>query len=132
MWSKKVDLNKTFLENGIENRSNVVLWIDNSSDDSYQNYIIAEYIIQEKDINKNIQIIYSYEAYQKSINKFEFAQEFSNEKDIRDCLIEIGNNIVPFSYIHTFENIGKYKIKYSFNKKLKNISYLFFNCLNII
>jgi surface protein len=95
-------------------------------------------------------------------NNFEFARENRNENEIRQCVIEIedisvmnnyGNgmnyqmsntqqtgsqtnqtsHIIPFSYVYKFQKAGKVKVKYSFNNaNLTNISYLFYNCFNLV
>ena len=84
------------------------------------NYIIAEIIISEKDVNKDIRIINSYEG-----NKVEYV----NEKELKEnCEIKINDNIIPFSYFYKFEKVGKYEIKYIFKKNMVKTDYMFYGC----
>ena len=96
------------------------------------NYIIGEIYISNNDINKNIRIINSYEESCREVYG-EIDDEFKNEKEIKECIIEINDIKLPsFSYFHKFENEGKYKIKYSFGKLLKDCNHLFYNCSSLI
>ena len=104
--------------------------------DLIYNYIIAELNIEEKDINKDIRIINSYEEYIRSnnlkIKKDEF-DKYKNEKEIKDnCQIEINNNVIDFNYFYNFKEKGKYNIKYIFNNHIIKADYLFSNCKSLI
>ena len=71
------------------------------------NYIIGELDIKED--NQKIRIINSYEQLSREGKIFKY------EKEIKDnCEIRINNELIPFSYFHTFNKKGKYTIKYSF------------------
>ena len=80
-----------------------------------ENYIIAEINISEKDINKDIRIINSYEEHWRS-NNFILTKEdidkSGNEKEIKDnCKIKINNNYyIDFNYFYKFKEKGKRKI----------------------
>ena len=97
-----------------------------------KNYIIAEIDIKEKNINKDIKIINSYEHYIKSSpfpELFDKENIEQNEIKIEDnCEIMINDDIIPFSYSHVFNQPGKYKITYKFKKNLKRADYLFYEC----
>ena len=76
---------------------------------------IAEIIIGPEDINKDIQIINSFENYQR-INKLEQKAEdeqYKNEEEIKQNVqIKINENLIDFSYTYKFDKIGKHKIEY--------------------
>ena len=92
-----------------------------------KNYILAELNIEEKDINKDIRIINTFEEY-KRINKLKDDKDdykYVNEKEIKEnCVIKINNKIIPFKYFYKFKEKGKYIIEYSFKNNIKNISYV--------
>ena len=94
------------------------------------NFINAEFVIEEEDLDKNIRIINSFEQYAKEKNfKIESSDQSVNEKEIKDnCKISINDVEVPFSYFHKFNEKGKFKIRYSFSQNLKKINYIFSGC----
>ena len=98
------------------------------------NYINGEINISSKDINKEIQIINSFEN-SKRMDKYEDKEDdwkYKNEKEIKEnIIIRIDGKFIEFSYIHKFKKAGKYKIEYLFKRKLKNISYMFHHCSNL-
>ena len=58
------------------------------------NYIIGEIYISEKDIGKDIRIINSYEEQKREWNE-KIEEEYKNEKEIKECKIEINDkNII--------------------------------------
>ena len=96
-----------------------------------ENYIESEIEIDYE--NSYIRIINSYEEAYRSNKRYEFKEEFCNEKEIKEnCEIRINNEIIPFSYFYKFQNIGKYKIKYSFKNNLKFTNYMFSYCKSLI
>ena len=123
-----------------------------------QSYIINEYSIGQNDINKNTRLLNSYEAYQRYLLQIQSQsdyqaqaqftdtqsmfstqsvlkqprEEYKNERDIKECKIEIEGQQIPFSYVYQFKKQGNYKIKFIFDKNIKNISYIFCNCPNLI
>jgi len=103
------------------------------------NYIISEIEIEED--NQNERIINSYEQYYKEqkdeivkiedeeLRKMLMNEENKNEKEIKgNCIIEINNETIPFSYFHKFEKKGKYKIKYLFKNNLIKCNFMFSGC----
>ena len=108
-------------------------FIKKIKDDS--NYIVGEMLISNDDIGKDIRIINTYDDYcrkNESLKK-SIKEELKNEKEITESIIiEINNIRVPFSYVHKFEEKGKYQIKYIFNKSIKNCNMLFHKCSSLI
>ena len=113
------------------------------------NYIIGELYISKSDIGKKIRIINSYEeSLRYELDKYddmddrnlaslynkgkEENKEDENEKEVKDCLIEINDIKIPFSYFHEFIKEGKYKIKYTFKDLPTNCNHIFYNCSSLI
>ena len=93
------------------------------------NYIIAEIFIDSKNVNKDIRIINSYEeVMRKNFPNEELNEDRMNEKEIKECEIEINGKLIPFNYFHNFKEQGKYMIKYSFKNYLNNTCSLFDEC----
>ena len=96
-----------------------------------KNEIIGEIIITEKDINKDIRIINSYEEANRNCCHLK-KREYGNEKEIKDNIeIIINNEKIDFSYFYKFKEKGKHLIKYVFKNKLSNISYMFAGCTSL-
>ena len=95
------------------------------------NFIIAEYLINLDDINNKVRIINSYEAYERNLKNFEFEEDLRNENDIKKCSIEIEGKPIKFRYYHIFNEEGIFKIKFTFNKILNNLMFIFSNCPNL-
>ena len=95
------------------------------------NYIIGAIVINEYSLNKEIPIISSYEAYQRSKGYYNYSKSCCNEEEITKCEIEIDGIKIPFSYSYKFNTIGKHIIKYSFKKNLINMDYMFYNCSSL-
>ena len=115
--------------------------VEDLKNDSYihqlkeeQNYIIGKIDIKEKDLNKEISIICSYEEYKRKHPKdnSNWNDENCNEEEIKQCIIEIDKLKIPFSYYYKFSKVGKYFIKYSFENNLINMSYMFYGCSSLI
>ena len=90
------------------------------------NYIIAEIVIKEEDIIKDIRILNSHEEtlrIDKSVHK---DKDLNNEDQIKKCEIRINDELIPFNYFHIFESSGKYTIRYSFKNNINNTAYMFF------
>ena len=82
------------------------------------NIIIGEINISSNDINKDIQIINSFENYKRN-NKYYKNKEddYENEKEIKENIeIRINGEKIEFSYSHKFNKEGKHKIEYLFKK----------------
>ena len=96
-----------------------------------KSFIISEVNISSEDINKDIQIINSYENYRRKHEAIDnkINPEFDNEKDIKENIqIKINGETIPFSYMHKFKKEGKYKIEYIFKKNLTKINHMFYGC----
>ena len=94
------------------------------------NIIIGEININKNDINKDIQIINSFENFKRNLNiKFENEDNFKNEKEIKENIeIKINEKIIEFTYSYKFKKEGKYKIEYLFKKNLTNTCFMFYKC----
>ena len=100
------------------------------------NYIIGEFLITEKNVNKNIRILGGYEKYKKETScnlkegdktKYNYEDDISN-----NCRITINDKFIPFTYEYAFNNEGRFIIKYSFKKNLTNLSHFFSFCYQLI
>ena len=101
---KDIDINRNEENNIIEN--------EGKNMNKYENKIIGEIYIKENDINKDIQIINSFENYKRAysyIKDKEDDYKYENEKEIKENIeIKINEEIINFSYYHKFENeIGR-------------------------
>ena len=93
------------------------------------NKIIGEINIEPNEINKNIQIINSYENYRRIYDSSYSNKEYENEEEIKENIeIKINEKLIKFSYTYKFEKEGKYKIEYLFKNNLSKTNYLFCNC----
>ena len=94
------------------------------------NYIKAEIIINEEDINKKIRIINSFENYKKENGWMNEKTDdiYANEKEIKRCEIKINGKLIPFCFYYKFNKKGIYRIKYSFPSELTNINSMFCDC----
>ena len=103
--------------------------IKNEDNNEDNNYIIAEIIIKDEDINKDIRILNSHEEYLRT-NQFSSLKDkiYNNEDEIKKCEIHINDELIPFNYFHKFSTKGKYKIKYIFKNNLINTSLMFYGC----
>ena len=97
---------------------------------SNNNYIIAEIYINDENINREIQIINSYENYSRRCN-FKIIKEYMNEEEIKKCEIIINDKLIPFTYLYKFTNKGKYIIKYSFYNYLSITNHMLSGCSSI-
>jgi len=95
------------------------------------NYIIGEIYISEKNTGKEIRIINSYEECCRKYN-WSIQEKYRNEKEIKECIIEINDIKYSFSYFHKFEKLGKYKIKYIFKNLITKCNYMFSHCSSLI
>ena len=105
---------------------------ENTTNDN--NFIIGEINITPNNINKEIQIINSFEKVKKSggNEKYNDEQNYSNESDIRDNIeIRINDELIEFAYLHKFEKKGTYKIKYKLKNNLTKINHMFYGCAEI-
>ena len=123
-----VFLGEIFKNNNETNLNNINRNINNNSD----NYIIAEIEINEDDINEDKRIINSYEEFERCLGNKEYEKENMNEEIIKTTKIQINDTLIPFTYLYKFPSKGRYTIKYSFQKLLNNISYLFSECESLM
>ena len=90
------------------------------------NFIIGEIKIKLDDINKDINIINSFENSQREniyTNEEDYLK-YMNEREIIDNIeIKINKKSIPFSYNYRFEKEGNYTIKYTFKKNLTKTNY---------
>ena len=94
------------------------------------NCIIAKIVVKEKDLNKKIPIICSYEEYEYKYNHnyFKLDPNCCNEEQIINCDIFIDNKKIPFSYSYKFNKAGEHIIKYLFKNVLTNTNSMFSKC----
>ena len=111
------------------------------------NYIIGELYISKSDIGKKIRIINSYEeSLRYELDKYDLDNRYlariynkgkeenkedKNENEVKDCLIEINDIKIPFSYFHEFIKEGKFKIKYTFKDLPTNCNHIFYGCSSL-
>ena len=98
------------------------------------NIIIGEINITSNDINKDIQIINSFENYkrieklQDKINDY----KYENEKEIKEKIeIKINGKKINFSYLYRFNKEGKYKIEYLFKENMRKTNCMFYYCKSL-
>ena len=104
--------------------------IESENVTSNNNKIIAVINIKDDDINKDINIISSFE---KSGFRYGRDSEFKNEEEIKEkCTIKINNEIIPFSFVYKFHEKGKFIIEYSFNDYMNRTDFMFFLCNSLI
>ena len=112
----------------IKNNLNYCINLNNDEN----NFIIATINIIKKDINKEIRIINSSEEYmRKEYPNFTLKEEWSNEKEIKECEIKINDEIIPFNYYYKFNSKGKYTIKYFFKNYLTKTNHIFYGCSSL-
>ena len=96
-----------------------------------ENYIIASFKIDSKDAYSDIRIINSYEASKRRDSNFKFDENLRNEKEIKQCKIQVEGKFIPFSYTYKFGSIGYFKIIYFFQNDIKRLNYMFYGCSNL-
>ena len=97
-----------------------------------KNYILAEIKIDEKDINKDIRIINSFEECNRKTSISSITKKYKehkNEKEIKkNCKIKINNNNICFNYFFNFKEKGKYIIEYIFTNNITKTDFMFSGC----
>jgi surface protein len=107
--------------------------IDKLRKSSNKNYIIAELYISDKDINKDIRIINSFEQAKRENTWIKNDYKKKNEKEIKEnCIIKVNGMVIQFSYFLKFKNSGKYIIEYYFKHYITNTNYMFYDCSSLI
>ena len=96
-----------------------------------KNEIISE--INIKNCNLKERIINSFENKKRENPNWNWVniESKENEKEIRDCEIYINDKKIDFSYYYTFNNKGKYIIKYKFTKLLNSTNSMFSDCKSL-
>ncbi len=105
---------------------------ENHNKVSDENFILAEIKIKDDEINKEIRIINSYEEFKRIDTYKPFDVYKMNEEEIKTCVIQINESVIPFNYFHIFQNPGFYRIKYSFKDNLTKTNFMFFQCKSLI
>ena len=98
------------------------------------NIIIGEIYIKKEDINKEIQIINSFENVKKEYNWEDDINDWKheNEKEIKENIeIKINGKIIKFSYYYKFNKEGRYKIEYTFKNNLTKTCFMFSCCSSL-
>lgn len=99
-----------------------------------KNYIYAEYIISDEDVNKDIRILNHDE--EREIDNFDdsygpsyYKEGTDNKDEIEEsCTIYFGKKPIKFSETFNFYKPGKYSFIFEFKYKLSNINRLFKDC----
>ena len=134
-YNKRMDINQVY--EYIELEKNI-----NSINIEKENIIKGEIYINKDNINKDIQIINSFENVKRQIiNSFENVKrqnhwkdkpneyEYKNEEEIKEnIVIKINGEIIKFTYFYKFKKEGKYIIEYKFKNDLTKANNIFFNC----
>ena len=104
---------------------------ENAISNNTINSIKGEIKIDSNNTNKNIQIINSFENYQRTRN-VELNENDNinmNEEEIKENIeIKINGKTINFTYLHQFESNGVYQIEYIFKKFLKKTNHMFADC----
>ena len=104
---------------------------ENAINNNTINSIKGEIKIDSNNTNKNIQIINSFENYQRTRN-VELNENDNinmNEEEIKENIeIKINGKTINFTYLHQFESNGVYQIEYIFKKFLKKTNHMFADC----
>ena len=100
-----------------------------------KNIIIGEIYINKNNINKDIQIINSFENVKREKkwknSKDDYLSE--NEKEIKENIeITINKKIIEFTYYYKFKKERKYTIEYSFKNSITKTNHMFRNCNTLI
>ena len=109
--------------------------INNNQNNPGINAIKGEINITREDINKDIQIINSYDNLQREgkIYSYDTNDKLENEKEIKDNVeISINGEKIEFSYMHKFEKEGTYNIEYMFKNNITKANHIFYDCSKII
>ena len=102
-----------------------------------KNYIYAEYIISDNDINQEIRIL----NHDEIVEDYDYDDSYGcgynetgtdNKEEIEDsCLIYFGKKPIHFTETFNFYKPGKYYFIFYFKYKLTNINHLFYDCENL-
>ena len=86
------------------------------------------------DKNTKSRIINSLESIKREYSSLylENIEGVENEEEIKDSEIYINDKKIDFTYYYTFNNKGKYIIKYKFKILLHSTNFMFFDCNSLI
>ena len=103
------------------------------NENDFDNYIHAEYLINEDDVNEDVQLLNYEENDNDPQNPFNNPYDSPNKKEIEDsCIMFFNNKRIKFRFFFNFYKPGKYTFKFAFIKNLTNASHLFDECSNLI
>ena len=119
--------------NNINNNLNLInLNQNDEAEEEYNNYIIAQIVIDEDNVNKEIRIINSYEQCSKKEIVLSNHLDYFNENEIKQCQILINEDSIPFCYFYKFSRTGQYIIRYVFKNLLTKTNFMFCDCKYIV
>ena len=106
--------------------------VNENKNENNINIITGEINITSENINKDIQIINSFENFQRT-NKNEYNNENDaknmNENEIKENTeIKINGEGIEFNYFYKFDSEGVNKIEYIIKKNLTKINHMFADC----
>ena len=135
IYNKKwQEIINSLLQSDYNKRMNINEVYDIINDMNYKNIIIGEIYIDKDNINKDIQIINSFENCKR---KYEWIDKqdgykYENEKEIKEnIVIKINEKIIGFIYYYKFKKEGKYIIEYLFKNNLTKTNHIFFYCKSL-
>ena len=82
-----------------------------NKNDAIENCIFAEITINEKNVNKEIRIINTFEENERinNLKNEEYENKYKNENEIKDnCTIKINDEKIGFNYLYKFKKEGTY------------------------
>ena len=124
-YNKRLDIGQVCYMVGKEISKDII------NNNNKENKIICEIYINKNDLNKDVQIINSFENIKRG-NKWKNKEndyKYENERELKEnTKIKINGKLIEFAYYYKFTREGKYKIEYSFQKNLKNINHMFYGC----
>ena len=97
---------------------------------NFINFIIAEILIKQFEVNEKVRILNSYEEKSRTC-KLKMNDDFRNEEEIKKCEISINGQLIPFNYFYKFKSDGKYAIKYLFKNNIQNMVSMFYDCSSL-
>ena len=99
-------------------------------DEILNNFIIAEYYINNDKINDEIQILNCFEEVE---NEKSGISGMNNKIDlIKKCELYLNDEKIDFCFKYKFPKEGKYKIKIICKNRLISTNYLFYDCSSLI
>jgi len=128
------NINAKLLYNAYKQYENEIDLINDDESSIRDNIIIGKINIGKDNINREIQLISSFEKYKVTDKYAKFAYynediKYENEKEIKENIeIKINGKIIDFSFFHIFEKEGEYIIEYRFKKEFTNINHIFYGC----